>query len=345
MFRRFFGESMSIDLGTANTLVYVPGRGIVLNEPSVVALRTDTGGTPVVEAVGVEAKTMVGRTSSNIKVIRPLRDGVVADFSAAERMLQLFIRKAGRKSLFALGPQVLICVPHGATQVERRAIHAAAESAGARRVMIVEEPILAALGTGADISDAIGTFVLDIGGGTSEVALLSLNEIVYASSSRIGGDQFNQDIIQYLRREFGLLIGENSAERIKHEIGCACPPKETREFTVCGRDLNEGTPRNVTINNTQINQALQESLNGIANKIRNVLELAPPELISDIMTRGIMLTGGGALLTDIAAFIRQEVGINAIIAEDSLFCVVRGGGKMLEQLASEPARDWSQYGG
>lgn len=344
MFKWFLGESMSIDLGTANTFVYVPERGIVLNEPSVVAIRKGNSGSPIVEAVGADAKSMVGRVGENVQVIRPLRDGVVADFSAAEKMLQMFIRKAIRNRLFTLGTQILICVPHGATQVERRAIHAAAESSGARRVMLVEEPILAAIGAGANISDAHGTFVLDIGGGTSEVALLSLNEIVYARSSRIGGDRFDQDIITYVRKEFGVMIGEISAEQIKYGIGCASPPKEKKEMTVCGRCLNEGKPKKIVLDNIRIHQALHESLAGIVTEIRNVLELAPPELTADIMERGILITGGGALLTGIDKFVSQEIGVNALIAEDPLFCVVRGGGKLLEANGRGPMNSWQASG-
>ena len=327
-----FGEDMSIDLGTANTLVYVPGKGIVLDEPSVVAIRNAQTDRPIIAAVGDEAKNMVGRTPARIEVIRPLRDGVVADFGAAEKMLQHFMRKASRRGLLALGPRVLICVPCGATQVERRAIRAAAEGAGARKVYVYEEPILAALGTGLDISEPRGTFVLDIGGGTSEVAVLSLNDIVYADSSRIGGDHFNQSIIEHVRKNCGLLIGENTAERVKHEIGSAYRPQVVQELEISGRDLADGTPRSVTVNSNEINDALQVSLQAILDKVHAVLEKTPPELTSDIVERGIMITGGGALLTGIDEFLSQETGVSAIIANEPLYCVARGGGKLLELL-------------
>ena len=332
MFRRLFSEDMSIDLGTANTLVYVPGEGIVLDEPSVVAIRkySDMHSKPHVEAVGTSAKKMIGRTPANIEVVRPLRDGVVADFATAEKMLQYFIRKASRRRLFNIGPRVLICVPCGATQVERRAIRAAAEAAGARKVYLYEEPLLAALGAGLDIEEPCGHFILDIGGGTSEVAVLSLNDIVYSDSSRIGGDHFNQSIIDHVRRTFGLLIGESTAEKVKHTIGSAYRPQTVEEMEIRGRDLSDGTPRSTTINSNEINDALQEPLQAILNKVHAVLEQTPPDLASDIMARGIVVTGGGALLTGIDELLMQELNVSVIIANEPLFCVARGGGKVLE---------------
>ena len=340
MFKRLLGSDMSIDLGTANTLVYVPGKGIVLDEPSVVAIRKNTDmNRPLVEAVGTEAKRMLGRAPINIEVVRPLRDGVVADFASTEKMLQYFIRKANQRWLFAIGPRVLICVPCGATQVERRAIRAAAEAAGARKVYLYEEPVLAALGAGLSIEEPRGHFILDIGGGTSEVAVLSLNEIVYADSSRTGGDHFNQSIIDHVRRNCGLLIGEATAEQIKHNIGNAYRPQTVEEMEIRGRDLGDGTPRSTTTNSNEINDALQEPLQVILNKIHSVLEQTPPDLASDIMEHGIVITGGGALLTGIGELISQEIKVPTIIANEPLYCVARGGGHVLEEDIKKPRQD------
>ena len=332
MFRRLFSDDMSIDLGTANTLVYVPGEGVVLDEPSVVAIRRySEQNKPQIEAVGVDAKRMIGRTPANIEVVRPLRDGVVADFATAEKMLQYFIRKASQRRLFTLGPRVLICVPCGATQVERRAIRAAAEAAGARKVFLYEEPLLAALGAGLNIEEPCGHFILDIGGGTSEVAVLSLNDIVYADSSRTGGDHFNQSIIDYVRRQCGLLIGETTAEQVKHTIGSAYRPQTVEEMEVRGRDLSDGTPRSITLNSNEVNDALQEPLQIVLNKVHSVLEQTPPDLASDIMARGIVVTGGGAMLSGIDELLMQEIKVSVIIANEPLYCVARGGGKVLEE--------------
>ena len=326
---------MSIDLGTANTLIFVPNQGVVLNEPSVVAVRQYSANSnrPKIVAVGLDAKSWIGRTSSKIEVIRPLRDGVVAELTIAEKMLQYFINKVNRRRLFSFGPHVLICVPCGATAVERRAIRAAAEAAGAYRVEVYEEPILAALGAGVNIEEACGSFILDIGGGTSEVAVLSLGDIVHFESSRIGGDHFNQSIIEYVRREFNLLIGEATAERVKHKIGNAYPPQTVEDMEIRGRRISDASPHGVTINTNEIHQALQEPLRNILDRIRCVLEMTPPELSADIMSRGIVVTGGGALLTGLDQLISQEIGVPVLIADDPLTCVARGGGVLLERPA------------
>ncbi len=327
-----FSNDLSIDLGTANTLIYMRGKGIVLDEPSVVSIRMDRGpgGPRSIEAVGIEAKAMLGRTPENIMAIRPLKDGVIADFTTTEKMLQYFIKKVHRSSLFKPSPRVLVCVPCGATQVERRAIKESAAGAGARKVFLVEEPMAAAIGAGVPVDEAIGSMVLDIGGGTSEVAVISLNGIVYSDSVRIGGDRFDEAIINYIRRNYGILIGEATAERIKHEIGSAYPGKELLDIEVRGRNLSEGVPRTFTINSNEVLEALQESLYGIVSAVKTALERTPPELASDIADRGIVLTGGGALLRDLDKLIAEETGIHVIVAEDPLTCVARGGGKILE---------------
>ena len=329
--RGLFSNDLSIDLGTANTLIYVAGQGIVLNEPSVVAIRQDRGrGSKSVASVGAEAKRMLGRTPGNIKTIRPLKDGVIADFTMTEEMLQHFIRKVHKSRLLHPRPRVLICVPCGSTQVERRAIRESAEGAGAREVFLIEEPMAAAIGAGIPIHEARGSMVLDIGGGTSEVAVLSLNGIVYSDSVRIGGDRFDEAIINYVRRNYGTLIGEATAERIKMEIGCAYPSSDVRELEVSGRNLAEGVPRVFTINSNEILEALHEPLMGIAGALKNALEQTPPELCADVAERGIVLTGGGALLRDLDRLLMEETGLPVLIAEDPLTCVARGGGRALE---------------
>lgn len=334
MFKRLrglFSTDLSIDLGTANTLIYVREQGIVLNEPSVVAIRQDgPGGHKSVAAVGAEAKRMLGRTPGNITTIRPLKDGVIADFTMTEEMLQHFIRKVHKSRLLHPSPRVLICVPCGSTQVERRAIKESAEGAGARDVYLIEEPMAAAIGAGIPIHEARGSMVLDIGGGTSEVAVLSLNGIVYSSSVRIGGDRFDEAIIAYVRRNYGTLIGEATAERIKMEIGCAYPASESRDLEVSGRNLAEGVPRVFSINSSEILEALHEPLQGIAEAVKTALEQTPPELCSDVAERGIVLTGGGALLRDLDRLLMEETGLPVLIAEDPLTCVARGGGRALE---------------
>ncbi len=335
----FFSNDLSIDLGTANTLIYMRGKGIVLNEPSVVAIRQDrAGGGKSIEAVGAAAKGMLGRTPENITAIRPMKDGVIADFTTTEKMLQYFIRKVHQSKLLRPSPRVLVCVPCGATQVERRAIRESAHGAGARRVYLIEEPIAAAIGAGLPIDEAQGSMVLDIGGGTSEVAVLSLNGIVYSASVRIGGDKFHEAVINYVRRNYGVLIGEATAEKITHTIGTAYPGKELLEIEVKGRNLSEGVPRAFTLNSNEILESLQEPLYGIVSAVKTALEQTPPELGADVADRGIVLTGGGALLRDLDRLIMEETGIPVIIAEDPLTSVARGGGRVLEMM-DEKSKD------
>jgi rod shape-determining protein MreB len=329
--RGYFSNDLSIDLGTANTLIYVRGRGIVLNEPSVVAIREEPGrGGKKIEAVGADAKNMLGRTPGHITAIRPMKDGVIANFTVTEEMLKHFIRKVHGDRLIRPSPRVLVCVPYGSTQVERRAIQESAEGAGARWVKLIEEPMAAAVGAGLPIHEARGSMVLDIGGGTSEVAVISLNGIVYASSVRIGGDRFDEAIINYVRRNYGILIGEATAERIKIEIGSAYPGQQVREMSVKGRNLSEGVPRSFTLNSNEILEALQEPLSGIVGAVKVALEQTPPELGADVAERGIVLTGGGALLRDVDKLLAEETGLPVVVAEDPLTCVARGGGRMLE---------------
>jgi rod shape-determining protein MreB len=333
-FRGIFSNDLSIDLGTANTLIYVRGQGIVLNEPSVVAVRQDRGpgGPKSIAAVGMEAKRMIGRTPGSIVAIRPLKDGVIADFTVTEKMLQHFIRKVHENKFFRPSPRVLICVPCGSTQVERRAIKESAAGAGARDVYLIEEPMAAAIGAGMPVGEASGSMVLDIGGGTSEIAVLSLNGIVYSSSVRIGGDRFDEAIVNYVRRNYGTLIGETTAERIKHEIGTAFPGKEVMEIEVKGRNLSEGVPRSFTLNSNEILEALQDPLSGIISAVKTGLEQTPPDLGADIAERGMVLTGGGALLRDLDRLLMEETGLPVIVAEDPLTCVARGGGRALEMI-------------
>jgi rod shape-determining protein MreB len=330
--RGMFSNDLSIDLGTANTLIYARDQGIVLNEPSVVAIRHDPsrGGQKSVAAVGDEAKRMLGRTPKNITAIRPMKDGVIADFTVTEKMLQYFIHKVHESKIIRPSPRVLICVPCGSTQVERRAIRESAAGAGAREVYLIEEPMSAAIGAGLPVEEARGSMVLDIGGGTSEVAILSLNGIVYSNSARIGGDKFDEAIINYIRRNYGTLIGEATAERIKTEIGTAFPGNEVKEIEVKGRNLAEGVPRSFTLNSNEILEALQEPLTGIINAVKKALEQTPPELGADVAERGIVLTGGGALLCDLDRLIEEETGLPVVVAEDPLTCVARGGGRALE---------------
>ena len=330
--RGLFSNDLSIDLGTANTLIYTRDQGIVLNEPSVVAIRQDMrpGGAKSVAAVGEEAKKMLGRTPHNIVAIRPMKEGVIADFTVTEKMLQYFIHKVHESKIIRPSPRVLICVPCGSTQVERRAIKESAAGAGAREVYLIEEPMSAAIGAGLPVDEARGSMVLDIGGGTSEVAVISLNGIVYSNSVRIGGDKFDEAIINYVRRNYGTLIGEATAERIKKEIGSAYPGNEVREMEVKGRNLAEGIPRSFTLNSNEILEALQEPLTGIVDAVRKALEQTPPELGADVAERGIVLTGGGALLRDLDRLIEEETGLPVLIADDPLTCVARGGGRALE---------------
>jgi rod shape-determining protein MreB len=332
MFKRLrglFSNDLSIDLGTANTLIYVREEGIVLDEPSVVAIRVHNG-QKTIEAVGRDAKRMLGRTPGNITAIRPLKDGVIADFQVTEKMLQHFISKVHENSWIRPSPRVLICVPCKSTQVERRAIRESALSAGAREVRLIEEPMAAAIGAGLQVEEASGSMVVDIGGGTTEIAIISLNGVVYSDSVRVGGDRFDESIVSHVRRKYGSLIGDATAERIKQEIGCAYTGSELREIDVRGRNLAEGIPRSFVLNSDEILEALQEPLMSIIQSVKRALEQAPPELAADIAESGIVLTGGGALLRDIDRLLAEETGLPVLVAEDPLTCVARGGGKALE---------------
>jgi rod shape-determining protein MreB len=331
--RGLFSSDLSIDLGTANTLIYVRDKDIVLNEPSVVAIRlSQNGAQKTVAAVGTDAKRMLGRTPGNITAIRPMKDGVIADFHVTEKMLQHFISKVHDNSFLTPSPRVLVCVPCQSTQVERRAIKESAMGAGAREVYLIEEPMAAAIGAGLPVDEANGSMVVDIGGGTTEIAIISLNGIVYAESVRVGGDRFDEGIVTYIRRNYGSLIGDATAERIKQEIGTAYPTSETFEIDVRGRNLAEGIPRSFTLNSNEIMEALQEPLSAIVQSVKSALEQCPPELASDIAERGIVLTGGGALLRNLDKLISEETGLPVIVAEDPLTCVARGGGRALELL-------------
>ncbi|RZU97846.1 rod shape-determining protein [Spiribacter vilamensis] len=336
--RGIFSNDLSIDLGTANTLIYSRGQSILLNEPSVVAIRQDRDGGPkTIAAVGREAKLMLGRTPGTIKAIRPLKDGVIADFTVTEKMLQHFIKKVHEARFFRPSPRVLVCVPVGSTQVERRAIRESAAGAGAREVFLIEEPMAAAIGADMPVGEARGSMVLDIGGGTSEVAVVSLNGIVYSASVRIGGDRFDEAIVNYVRRNYGILIGESTAERIKHEIGQAFPGNEVRELEIKGRNLAQGIPRSFTLNSNEILEALQEPLSGIVGAVTTALEQTPPELGADVAERGIVITGGGALLRNIDRLLMEETGLPVVIAEEPLTSVARGGGRALELMDEKGA--------
>ena len=335
MFSRMFGflsADMAIDLGTANTLVYVKGRGIVLNEPSVVAI-AEVKGKQQVLAVGEEAKQMLGRTPGNIRAIRPLRDGVIADFEVAEEMIKYFIRKVHNRRNFA-SPLVIICVPSGSTAVERRAIQESAESAGARKVLLIEEPMAAAIGAGLPVTEPTGSMVVDIGGGTTEVAVLSLGSIVYSRSVRVGGDKMDEAIIGYIRRNHNLLVGEASAARVKEEIGSACPPENGDGATmeIKGRDLMNGVPKELIISERQVAESLTEPVGAIIETIKVALEHTAPELAADIVDKGIVLTGGGALLGNMDYVLRHATGLPVSLADDPLSCVVLGTGRALEEM-------------
>ena len=335
MFSRLFGflsADMAIDLGTANTLVYVKGRGIVLNEPSVVAT-VEVKGKRQVLAVGEEAKQMLGRTPGNIQAIRPLREGVIADFEVAEEMIKHFIRKVHNRRSFA-SPMIVVCVPSGSTAVERRAIQESAESAGARRVYLIEEPMAAAIGSGLPVTEPTGSMVVDIGGGTTEVAVLALGGIVYSRSVRVGGDKMDEAIIAYIRRNHNLLVGESSAERVKEEIGSACPPEDGDGPTmeIKGRDLMQGVPRELTISERQVAESLAEPVGAIIETVKVALEHTAPELAADIVDKGIVLTGGGALLGNMDYVLRHATGLPVSLADDPLTCVVLGTGRALEEM-------------
>ena len=328
----WLSADMAIDLGTANTLVYVKGRGIVLNEPSVVAIAEEKGKKKVL-AVGDEAKMMLGRTPGYIQAIRPLRDGVIADFEVAEEMIKHFIRKVHNRRSFA-SPIIIVCVPSGSTAVERRAIQESAESAGARRVFLIEEPMAAAIGAGLPVTEPTGSMVVDIGGGTTEVAVLSLGGIVYSRSVRVGGDKLDEAIIAYIRRNHNLLIGEGSAERIKKEIGSACPPADGdgRTMEIKGRDLMNGVPKELVVSERQIAESLTEPVGAIIEAVKVALEHTAPELAADIVDKGIVLTGGGALLSNLDYVLRHATGLPVSIADDPLSCVALGTGRALEEM-------------
>ena len=330
----YFNDDLAIDLGTANTLIYVRGKGIVLDEPSVVAIRQEGGpnGKKVIQEVGLAAKQMLGRTPGNITAIRPMKDGVIADFIITEQMIKQFIKRVHQSRFFSPSPRIIVCVPCGSTQVERRAIRDAAIGAGASRVYLIEEPMAAAIGADLPVGEATGSMVVDIGGGTTEVGVISLGGLVYKGSVRVGGDKFDEAIINYIRRNYGMLIGETTAELIKKEIGSAFPGSEVREKEVKGRNLAEGIPRSFTISSNEILEALTDPLNSIVSAVKSALEQTPPELAADIADKGMVLTGGGALLRDIDRLLMEETGLPVIIAEDPLTCVVRGSGKALEKL-------------
>ncbi len=333
MFSKFFGmfsTDMAIDLGTANTLVYVKGEGIVLNEPSVVAL-INSQGTQVPYAFGNEAKMMLGRTPKDITASRPLKDGVIADFKGAEEMIKHFIRTVHNRKSFT-GPLIVICVPSGSTPVERRAIQDAAESAGAREVFLIEEPMAAAIGAGLPVTEPTGSMIVDIGGGTTEIAVLSLGGIVHAQSTRVGGDTMDQAIISYIRKYHNLLIGESTAEEIKKTIGAACPPSkgDGEEMQIKGRDLINGVPKEIVLTTRQIAESLQEPVSQIIESVKEALEKTPPELSSDIVDKGIIMSGGGALLNDIDTVLRKATGLPVSVAPDALNCVANGTGIALE---------------
>ena len=334
LFRNYFSNDLAIDLGTANTLIYMRGKGIVLNEPSVVAIRQEGGpnGKTTIHAVGHSAKQMLGRVPGNIQAIRPMKDGVIANFTVTEQMLKQFIRMVKPNKLFAPNPRIIICVPCGSTQVERRAIKESAEAAGASEVFLIEEPMAAAIGAGLPVSEAAGSLVIDIGGGTTEVGVISLGGMVYSGSVRVGGDKFDQAIVSYVRRSFGMLIGEPTAELIKMEIGSAFPSSEAKEIEVKGRNLSEGVPRTFTIHSNEVLEALTEPLNQIVGAVKTALEKTPPELGADIAERGMMLTGGGALLRDLDQLLQEQTGLPVHIAEEPLNCVVKGCGIALENI-------------
>ena len=337
MFSNLMGmwsSDMAIDLGTANTLVYVKNRGVVLNEPSVVAV-LNQGGKSKVIAVGEEAKNMLGKTPGHIQAIRPMKDGVIADFVVTEEMIKHFIRKVHNRKTFA-NPRIIICVPTGSTPVERRAIHDSALAAGARKVSLIEEPMAAAIGAGLPVSEPRGSMVVDVGGGTSEIAVISLGGIVYSRSVRIGGDAMDAALIHYMRKRYNLLIGESSAEMIKKEVGIALPPKngEGKSIDIKGRDLASGVPKEIEMTQTQVAEALSEPIQTIIDGVKSALEDTPPELAADLVDMGVVLTGGGALLESMDEAIREATGLPVTIADEALSCVALGSGKALESESS-----------
>jgi rod shape-determining protein MreB len=332
--RSYFSNDLAIDLGTANTLIYMRGKGVVLDEPSVVAIRIEGGpnAKKTIQAVGHEAKSMIGRNPKEISVIRPLKDGVIADFTVTEQMLKQFIKRVHESRLLSPSPRIIICVPSGSTQVERRAIRESAIGAGASQVYLIEEPMAAAIGAGLPVSDATGSMVVDIGGGTTEVGVISLGGMVYANSVRVGGDKFDEAIISYISRNYGMQIGDNTAENIKKHIGSAFPGSEVKEMEVSGINRAEGIPRKFTISSNEVLEALSEPLNQVVKAVKDALEKTPPELGADIAERGMVLTGGGALLQDLDRLLTEETGLPVVIADDPLTCVARGSGLALEKM-------------
>ena len=332
--RSYFSNDLAIDLGTANTLIYVRDKGIILNEPSVVAIRQEFGarGGRNILAVGMEAKRMLGRTPGSIQAIRPMKDGVIADFTVTGEMLKYFIRKVHERRIFQPSPRIVICVPCGSTQVERRAIRESAQKAGASEVYLIEEPMAAAIGADLPIAEPTGSMVLDIGGGTSEVGVISLGGLVYSTSLRIAGDKMDEAIISYVRRKYGLLIGEATAEKIKKDIGTAWQNSEVRQMEVKGRHIADGVPRSLVLNSKEAHLALSEGLAGIVAAIRLALEQTPPELGADIAEKGLVVTGGGALLRDIDRMLMEETGLPIVITDDPLTCVARGCGRALQEM-------------
>jgi rod shape-determining protein MreB len=327
---QFIGRDMAVDLGTANTLVYVRGRGIVLNEPSVVAINTKTG---AILAVGAEAKRMIGRTPAHIVAIRPLKDGVIADFDVTEKMLRYFIQKVHRRTFLAK-PRVVVCVPSGITGVEQRAVEEATISAGARSAFIIEEPMAAAIGAGLPVHEPTGNMVVDIGGGTTEVAVVSLGGIVTSQSIRIGGDELDESIINYIKKEYSLMLGERTSEEIKMAIASAFPLPEEKQAEIRGRDLVTGLPKTIVVSAEEIRRAIEEPVNAIVDAVKNTLDKTPPELAADIMDKGIVLAGGGSLLKGLDERLKHETGMPIHIAEDPLFAVAIGSGKCLEEFES-----------
>ena len=340
-FRGLFSRDLSIDLGTANTLVYAKDQGIILDEPSVVAIRDDGSDRKII-AVGTDAKRMLGRTPLNIKAIRPLKDGVIADDTYTKEMLKRFISKVHEGALVRPSPRVIVSVPCRSTLLERKAIRDSALSAGSRDVRLIEEPMAAAIGAGLPVHEAVGTMVVDIGGGTTEIAVVSLSGIVYSDTVRVGGDRFDENIINYVRRVQSTLIGETMAEKIKYEIGAAYPQQEAKEISIRGRNLSLGVPRSVTLNSNDILEALQEPLAMIVQEVKNALEQTPPELAADIADTGIVLTGGGALLKDLDVLLAEETGLPVVVAQDPLTCVARGGGMAVEDFAGYVDLLWSE---
>ncbi len=328
----YFSHDIAIDLGTANTLVFAKGRGIILNEPSVVAVQKNARGQNRVLAVGKEAKEMLGRTPGSIVAIRPIKDGVIADFEVTQSMLKYFISQStGAKKSF-IRPRIIICVPYGITQVEKKAVKESAHSAGAREVYLIEEPMAAAIGAGLPITEPSGSMVVDVGGGTTGVAVISLGGIVYCKSIKVAGDKFDEAIVSYVRRQFNLLIGERTAENIKIQIGNAYPFEQEKTMEIKGRDLVAGAPKTIEITSSQIHDALMDPLSEVVDAVKTALEKTPPELASDIVDNGIVLTGGGALLSNLDILLRERTGLPVSISEDPLTCVVMGSGKVLEEI-------------